>query len=629
MLNARQQVFFEFLLLLSDLRLRICWEEIFYLVLILHVCDNIDSIYKTSKYFTDSCAVMIAPKVNVPMNFGKHLRDSPTHNTLKLHTSKGGEVFVSSVILSFNSPVIDHMTTTLHVTSVDMVEFSKAAVQMFVDAAYSGTAEGITREIFRDINKISHVFEMSWLEGKCVEYFTHLVESVKQPSYRELKFLLEEAGYVSRHLKKQNLLTLAIEKIENLGYKQEYLKKYLKDAEKLSINELDIVIKLAGSDVHIIVQSVVDQLTELFKVQTPTLSTSLRYLLDNSSLSLCRRTDKDLFEKLFDLLSSLPDDFLRWTFELHRKSKTEDMTEPASNSKKSPATVKETPDAVKETPAAVKKLPANANPTLQHLGHNFDFEMTLEDLMRWISSSKDVTSLLMAVEAIATWRQYRIEDIPILRPIVLNKLNSRLKELATKRGWSILPQQLRGCRFNFIHKRNGEYNKIDSFSLTNLCESSEEKHNHCVIVNSVNDCKTPLDLLFAANKKLVFHFEHPAVSKCDQLSLCGFILETVYNDNHYRLYKEVRLCTDTKEYIKEDMHLHEDVIRVDKMHLCLYKSDPYHRPNKILIPLSWLGWKWTYRSHYNQYHCHDYRWIREKWNEPGRFMVLYDTTPLP
>ena len=63
--------------------------------------------------------------------------------------------FASSVILSYNSPVIDHMTTTLHLTSVDMLEFTEQAVQLFVDAAYSGDADGITRELFRDINKIS------------------------------------------------------------------------------------------------------------------------------------------------------------------------------------------------------------------------------------------------------------------------------------------------------------------------------------------------------------------------------------------------------------------------------------------------------------------------------------------
>jgi len=59
-------------------------------------------------------------------------------STLELKASQGAVIPASSVILSFNSPVIDHMTTTLHLTSVDMEEFSEDAVRYFVHAAYTG-----------------------------------------------------------------------------------------------------------------------------------------------------------------------------------------------------------------------------------------------------------------------------------------------------------------------------------------------------------------------------------------------------------------------------------------------------------------------------------------------------------
>ena len=125
------------------------------------------------------------------MDFGKHLIGSPTHSNLKLNTSEGGEVFASSVILSFNSPVIDHMTTSLHMTSVDMLEFGEAAVRLFVDAAYSGTAEGLTRDTFRDLNSIASVFEVTWLADKCAEFFTDVADSMKAPNYINLVYLLK------------------------------------------------------------------------------------------------------------------------------------------------------------------------------------------------------------------------------------------------------------------------------------------------------------------------------------------------------------------------------------------------------------------------------------------------------
>ena len=258
-------------------------------------------------------------KVCVPMDFGRHLIGSPTHSNLKLNTSEGGEVRASSVILSFNSPVIDHMTTTLHMTSVDMLEFSEAAVQLFVDAAYSGTAEDITRELFRDINKISHVFEMIWLSEKCSEYFNSVAESIKTPCYTELLYLFEEAGFVLEKLKTRDFVEVTIKKIEVLKYKQQFIDKYLENADRLSTKKLDMVIELAGSEVNCVVQTLTNQLSEQLKVQGSNLPVSIEYLLDNSDLYLCKQSNRDVFDLLFNNLLQLPADKMRWAFELHLK----------------------------------------------------------------------------------------------------------------------------------------------------------------------------------------------------------------------------------------------------------------------------------------------------------------------
>ena len=245
----------------------------------------------------------MAPKVCVPMDFGRHLIGSPTHSNLKLNTSEGGEVLASSVILSFNSPVIDNMTTTLHMTSVDMLEFGKAAVQLFVDAAYSGTAEGITRELFGDINKMANVFEVSWLIKKCAGYFTKVADSVKTPSYTELLYLFEEAAFVSESLKTKDFLTVVLEKIQMLKFKQQFIETYLDNAARLSTQRLDIVIELAGTEVNFIVQKLTSQLSEL--VLEHGLPNHCQYLLDNSDLSLCRENNRVIFDQLFDVLAGM------------------------------------------------------------------------------------------------------------------------------------------------------------------------------------------------------------------------------------------------------------------------------------------------------------------------------------
>ena len=241
----------------------------------------------------------MAPEVTVPMNFGRRLLNSPTHNTLKLNSSDGGEVFASSVIMSFNSPVIDHMTTTLHMTSVDMLEFSEAAVQMFVDAAYSGTVLGLNREIFRDVNKMANVFEMTWLAEQCAEYFAVLASTVETASISELFDLFEEAAYVMENLNKDNLFEALVEKIEFLGCQEQLLKKYLdgEDTDSLSIKRLDMIIKLAGKEYSwVIVESLTNHLSRSLETKSSAggISKQSKYLLDSLEWNICWQSHKSI-----------------------------------------------------------------------------------------------------------------------------------------------------------------------------------------------------------------------------------------------------------------------------------------------------------------------------------------------
>ena len=235
-----------------------------------------------------------------------------------------------TVILSFNSPVIDHMTTTLHMTSVDMLEFCEAAVQVFVDAAYSGTAEGIKRTLFSDINKMAHAFEMTWLTGKCRDYFYEVAKSIKKPLiYSELTFLFEEAAFALDNLKSDDFYKVCTQKFESLNCKRSFLEMYLKkvEADKLTSKKLDMLIELAGEEVHVVIKFVVNQLSlsQSQNPQGPSLSFASLYLLENSNLSLCKRLDQALFGQLFDLLLELPNKQMKWALKLHRKAVEEEL----------------------------------------------------------------------------------------------------------------------------------------------------------------------------------------------------------------------------------------------------------------------------------------------------------------
>ena len=529
------------------------------------------------------------------MDFGRHLIGSPTHSNLKLNTSEGGEVRASSVILSFNSPVIDHMTTTLHMTSVDMLEFSKPAVQLLVDAAYSGTAEGITRELFRDINKMANVFEVSWLAEKCAEYFSEVADSVQTPSYTELLYLFEEAGFVYEKLKLKDYLNLTIKKIEVLKWKQEFMDRYLENADRLSTQKLDMVIELAGSENNCVVHTLTNQLSEQLKVQGSSLSVSCEYLLENSDLFLCKKSDRVLFDNLFEVLGEVPDDKLRWTFELLRKS-SKQRTELAHSSD--------------ESSGSSSTTVSRCN-TIPNLYHDIDLNMSFNQLLDWLSVSEDVTSLLMAIEAVCTWNWYRCNnrsnDNDKSYVVDLSGLASRLTELVDRRGWSLLPSYFIDYGIGLMDNK-GEYNRYD---LEQFCTGNKQDTSHGTVIDSIDTLDMfyePLSSIFSKDSKLIYLFQHPSVTSCSLPGECGFILKTVPSE---AALWTLRLCTDKEDYMGETVHFHDE-IRAEKMHvfICDYNDE--------LFPLSWLGW-----LHVKDAHKKRDSWEREFISPSHHIQVMY------
>ena len=63
------------------------------------------------------------------------------------------------------------------------------AVKSFLGALYSGEIQ-LVRHLFRDFNKLCHVFKVEWLSGRCWDYFTGLVGGVSvHTDYHTLLFL--------------------------------------------------------------------------------------------------------------------------------------------------------------------------------------------------------------------------------------------------------------------------------------------------------------------------------------------------------------------------------------------------------------------------------------------------------
>ena len=510
----------------------------------------------------------MAPNVSVPMNFGLKLLDSPTHNTLELKASQGAVVRASSVILSFNSPVIDHMTTSLHLTSVDMEEFSEEAVRYFVDAAYSGQSPPISRNLFRDIHKLANVFQMSWLVTRCVQQFTDIAQSLQEPTYEDLLFLFDEAVYVLSQLKSRELVETALSKIRTLNEGQNFIRNYLVDLNSLSTQQLDLIIELAGTSVEYIVEPLTERLTASLEKGEVMVPANCKYILENCELHHCQIHHRNSCEQLFNVLQELSDQCQvdsRWVFKIHRKTMGGTLNM---------AVFPGVPGIEKcaET-AATTALTPNSIP---NLFHTIDFKMSFDEVVDWLGSSPKVTNLLMFVEGLWTWmfiNNYRHTSPAEVIPILI--------EIKERRGWAeIYKRWLNMWKREKTHGFS-EKKKLISIIKSNgkLCSYLDLKKWAAFATKTIFHNVTSI---FEKETELCFDISRSfALDKRNCLShgRRGLILKTVPLKDG----ANVVLCTDPAEY-PDNMHFHKE-FQAKNMHLTAYKDYLAFS----YIPMSWLG----------------------------------------
>ena len=491
----------------------------------------------------------MAANISVPMNFGIRLLDSPTHSTLELKARDGKVVKASSVILSYNSPVIDHMTTTLHLTSVDTEEFSEEAVRYFVDAAYSGKSPPISKDLFRDINKMANVFEMSWLVTRCVEQFNDISEAIEEPSYQEMAFLFDEGAYIQSKLKSRDLVEIALTKIRSINGEQDFISRYLENVASLSFQQLDLIIELTGINVEYVVKPLTEQLAAGTSKQGTLELANFKYVLENMDLNHCRKLYIELYEELFDVLEELcstRDDF-KWLLGLQRKSSREVVT--AMNSASTSADVVQYPS-------------RNVLPNIFH--NTLDCSLTFDEVVDWLGKSDDCRNLFMFMGGLLTWFKANKGSNVKYSSDFLNKFC----EIKTQRKWETNRLYFQHIfRINDIYISRAIHRFFDTIWDYQSCEPPLDEDGEQWECSHTVTCAfiTDVPSIFEEETKLIFSNSY--IANCSQPGQCGFILKTVPAKDGPNFV----LCTDPTDY-PDDIHYHNEIESAD-IHLAFIRQE--------------------------------------------------------
>ena len=323
----------------------------------------------------------MAPEVAVPANFGKHHLKSRTHNNLELLCAEGEVQRANSMILSLNSSVIEDLIARLEITSLDMQDFAAPAVNCFVESMYSGELENCDKTNFRDLNKMGHVFDVTWFVERCLKYFTELVDQVTGKCYEDILFLAEEAWFFEENLKKCKLMDVVIDKLNRIGNKKSlFLKQHTTELGELSISQLKMVVRLAGAD-HGILAAILS--THLKIAGASTLTENSRFLFQKIDFVKCLSNARyfDLTNDLFEILSS---------------NCNEDFTSAVTWI--SSFTLPSNMDTAKKNVAYAKKFPVMVDLPIE------DFlEFDWDSLCDFLSRSDKIQNLYQFFDAVYAW----------------------------------------------------------------------------------------------------------------------------------------------------------------------------------------------------------------------------------
>ena len=193
---------------------------------------------------------MAKPTPVVPHNFGEKYVDSKHHSNIEVVLKDGKKIKVNSMIMAVNSPYLEEIIEKKNLKTIEMDEFDAAVCKRFLKSLYTGDFGTLDKDIFRHASKLSYTFQVTWIQQKCLEYFSTLMNAApnKVSVDDDEKFLMEEAIAAKAFDKDGKYLDALAQKKTSIKCNQEILriKKMLEDLRTLPLDQLDFFIRLAN-----------------------------------------------------------------------------------------------------------------------------------------------------------------------------------------------------------------------------------------------------------------------------------------------------------------------------------------------------------------------------------------------
>ena len=184
---------------------------------------------------------------------------------------------------------------------IDIMDFEPDTVKLFLILLEDRQVDFDEKVHFRELNKMSIVFEVEWLEDKC---YTWLSSRMNRDMVDEEKhFVFGECWYILRkwYWKHCDLMDVLIGEIA-AGDNSSFILKYFQEFDNLERDQLELMLKLGYTNSKLFLQTVIDNM-----IGKNELEENIKHLLQKMNLPFCHEANNELYTTMLDAISKLPD----------------------------------------------------------------------------------------------------------------------------------------------------------------------------------------------------------------------------------------------------------------------------------------------------------------------------------
>ena len=236
--------------------------------------------------------------------------------TVVLKIRDGDPLSVSVKRLTSNSRVFTYLILELRYDEIEMEDFTPDLVTLFLAILEDGSLSlsDIQDVQFRELNKISMVFEVWWLVETCGNWLNDKIDKMSDEKDVDLKvWIFDECLYILRKWESKkfmNYFTSRMITFENT----DFISRYMEEPSSLDETQLSFMMIFAGKNVKIFLELMIQNIDDHI-----CLSKTTKFLMEKINLPLCFQINPDLFHELFhkiSILERIESNDLIWAFKL-------------------------------------------------------------------------------------------------------------------------------------------------------------------------------------------------------------------------------------------------------------------------------------------------------------------------